>query len=391
MKKKIQSWQKRVLIAAMLAIGVLATSCARTPETWNELLRQIQNESPSQKQAALEQFVLRNHWPLVKDSTACFVFYDTTGTPVYLSGDFTEWKADSLPMRRIPGTDYYYLQKVFPYRARLEYKFVVGKRWLLDPLNPYRAHGGFGENSVLMMPGYVFPAEALLRLKWRQSTLDTLTFKSWVLKNKRKVYVYRHPRSDAKAPLLVVQDGGDYLRFAKARIILDNLIGSGKIHPVNVLFVDAVNRRSEYWLNDRYLRMVFKELIPWAKQKFRWQPQSIGIGGASLGGEISLYALKDYGTQIGQVFSQSGALWIEQEKLLDIFEKMPQFKAQIFASYGLFESPEMTQSHKRFEKILSEKKINYRLRRFPQGHNWGNWRDQLSEIFEYFYGSSDHE
>ncbi len=391
MKMKAQGRQKRVLIAAMLAIGVLATSCARTPETWNELLRQIQNESPRQKQTALEQFVLRNHWPLVKDSTACFVFYDTTGSPVYLSGDFTEWKADSLPMRRIAGTDYYYLQKAFPFRARLEYKFVVGGKWLLDPLNPYRAHGGFGENSVLMMPGYIFPAEALLRLKWRQSTLDTLTFKSWVLKNKRKVYVYRHPRGNARVPLLVVQDGGDYLRFAKARIILDNLIGSGKIHPVNVLFVDAVNRRSEYWLNDRYLRMVFKELIPWAKQKFGWQPQSIGIGGASLGGEISLYALKDYGRQIKQVFSQSGALWIEQEKLLDIFEKMPQFKAQIFVSYGLFESPEMAQSHKRFERILSEKKINHRLRGFPQGHNWGNWRDQLSEIFEYFYGSSDHE
>ncbi len=391
MKMKIRGRQKRAFIVAMLAIGVLATSCARTPETWNELLRQIQNASPRQKQTALKQFVLRNHWPLVNDSTACFVFYDTTGASVFLSGDFTEWKADSLPMRHIPGTAYYYLQKVFPYRARLEYKFVVGGRWLLDPLNPYRAQGGFGENSVLMMPGYVFPAEALLRLKWRQSTLDTLTFTSRLLKNKRKVYAYRHPRGDAAAPLLVVQDGGDYLRFARARIILDNLIGSGKIYPINVLFVDAVDRRSEYWLNDRYLRMLFKELIPWAKQKFLWKPRSIDLGGASLGGEISLYALKDYYPLIGRVFSQSGALWIEQGKLLDILEKMPRFKAQIFTSYGLFENPEMAQSHQRFEKILNEKKINHRSRCFPQGHNWGNWRDQLSEILEYFYGSNDHE
>ncbi len=368
----------------LLAGIMLLISCSGEPKTFEDLLKKVQSTSVKNAEHLIRNFTQEHTFPYVQDSNAYFLFEDTTDRAVFLAGDFTDWRGDSIPLTPIGKTGFRFVHRTFPLNARLEYKFVRGGQWLLDPLNPLKEEGGFGENSVLMMPAYRFPREALLNIGYRVSRLDTFEFKSKILRNKRTVVFYRHPKASPRAPLLVFNDGGDYLRFAAARIILDNLIGSRTIRPLNALFVSPKRRNKEYWLNDRYLRMIFDELLPQVFQKYDLTPDTLGLGGASLGGEIALYALRDFGKRLDFVFSQSGALGIEHEKLLDILQALPEIKAKIYVSYGIFEN--VQKEHARLQSILETKNVQYRMQEFPEGHNWGNWRGHLKDVLTFFRG-----
>ncbi len=373
------------IISVLITVSILNVSCSNRMQNFSALLKSVQKDSPQRAERRIREFSELHDFPFVEDSVAYFLFEDTSrGQPVYLAGDFTGWRPDSLVLNRIGKTPFYFLGLTLPLNARVEYKFVVGQRWLLDPLNPHKELGGFGPNSVLMMPAYRFPREALLNMGYRVSRLDTFEFKSKILHNKREVVFYRHPKASPRAPLLVFNDGGDYLRLAVARIILDNLIGSRTIRPLNALFVNPVRRNKEYWLNDRYLRMVFDELLPQVFKKYGLTPDTLGFGGASLGGEIALYALRDYGKRLDFVFSQSGALGIEHEKLLDILQALPRIETKIYVSYGIFEN--VQKEHARLQSILETKKVQYRMQEFPEGHNWGNWRGHLKDVLTFFRG-----
>ena len=79
-----------------------------------------------------------------------------TYTAVRLSSDVS-----GEPFRR-EGDDWV-LELELPDVLRLEYKLEVtradgGSEWILDPGNPKRAPGAFGEKSVLELPGYEAPA-----------------------------------------------------------------------------------------------------------------------------------------------------------------------------------------------------------------------------------------
>ncbi len=377
--------------SVILTLGLLLfaqiVSCKKEEPTFSAVLSSLKELNANQKNVVLDKFVRFNPFPFIEDSVVYFLFRDTTDQPVFLAGDMTRWRPDSIQLMRIKDTNYRYTSIVLPTNARIEYKFVAGKKWYLDPFNPFKETGGLGSNSVLMMPDYRFPKEVLLKTKFMKSSLDTVLFRSKILKNKRRVYYYHHPEAKDESPLLIFNDGGDYLRFGKARTILDNLIGEGKIKPINALFVDPVNRNKEYWFNDRYLKMIFNELLPQMKQKYKIKNRTLGMGGASLGGVISLYALKSYGEQLGFVFSQSGAIWIDKEKIIDILKDVPVIKAKVFLSFGEFEN--MNKSHDRLEKVFSQKSVRYVVKSFPEGHNWGNWRGHLDEMLNNFDGGQE--
>ncbi len=372
----------RIRFKVILLLLVFLFGCASEKPRFSALLKTIKNLPPAQKEEKLIRFSHLHYFPFLEDSVAYFLYQDTSGTDVFLAGDFTDWKPDSVKMERIARTTFVFKKLKFPYNARLEYKFVVNGKWLLDPLNPLQEQGGLGVNSVLAMPGYEFSNYVLLRPEFRTSRLDTFWYKSKVLKNRRRVYLYRNRKSNLNSPLLIFNDGSDYLRFAKARIILDNMIGTDSLMAINALFVDPVNRNREYWLNEKYLRMVFQELLPYVKKQYGLKPERLGFGGCSLGGVTALFALKDYSNQLDFVFSQSGALWIENQKILSILQNSDLSSSKIYLSYGQFEKMENT--HKKLESLLRTQKAKFKLQKFAEGHNWGNWRGHLDQALNYF-------
>lgn len=370
-----------ILLSLML---ILATHCTSGSKKFSRLLDEIRTLPTDQQTERLKIFVAQNEFPFVEDSTVYFLVEDTTGQTVYLAGDLTAWQPDSIALKRIGNTRFWYTSLTLPQKARVEYKFVCGKRWFLDPFNPLKDEGGFGQNSVLVMPGYQFPQEVLFKPEFQNSTLDTIVFKSRLLNNRRRVYFYKHQQAGPNSPIIIFHDGGDYLKYGKAKIILDNLIGQKTLEPLIAVFVEPRNRNREYWFNDLYLKMLFKELLPFLKEKYALKNNRLAMGGASLGGLISVYALKHYASQIDFVFSQSGAFWIENERIIKEVENFPKVKSFLFLSYGLFEN--MEKSHLKLADVLQKKGINFEIKRYYEGHNWGHWRAHLKEALLPFAG-----
>ncbi|MHB2154261.1 alpha/beta hydrolase-fold protein [Calditrichota bacterium GD2] len=374
----------RLKCVVLALSALLLVQCSSNKERFSSLLKEMEGLTSQEKTQRLKQFTQQNIFPFIEDSTAYFLFEDSSRQAVYLAGDMSAWRPDSIPLINIGQTNFWYAALRFPQRARLEYKFVCGGKWFLDPLNPLKDSGGMGENSVLAMPAYEFPQEVLFKREFRKSDLDTVVFKSRLLKNRREIYFYKHQKAGDNSPLIIFNDGGDYLTFGKARIVLDNLIGSGQLKPLLAIFIEPRNRKREYRFNDAYLKMVFQELLPFIQKRYGLKNNRLAMGGVSLGGLISLYALKNYSRNLDFVFSQSGALWLDDERILKELTDLSQPKTFLFLSYGLFEN--MEASHEHLKKILEQKQINFEIKTYYEGHNWGNWRAHLKDALLPFAG-----
>ncbi len=360
----------------ILLFTVLFMSCSNNQHSFEIFSEDLSTQPAAQKQKQLQEFVEQNQWPMAENETVYFIVQDTTLGEVFLTGDMCAWKPDSLQMEQVPGTDFYIRKMCFPGDARIEYKYVLSGIHILDPLNPYTGEGGYGKNSALCMPKYVFEKVSLLRRKNYLSRIDTLHFKSRILKNERNIYIYRHPLAEASSPIIIFHDGNDYLKYGSAQIILDNLIAEKEIPALHAMFIDPVDRRKEYWMDDNYLKSVFREMIPQVRKNYKLDQKSfIGMGGVSLGGLISLYALKNYSDRLDCVFSQSGAIWVDSSRIITELESYTSMNTKIYFDYGTFES--MDQVHNRLAELMDKKKIHFQMNIFNEGHNWANWRAHL--------------
>lgn len=372
-----------LFLKLLISLGILIFGCSEKAITFDELLHQLDQMDPNARPTVIKEYVLRHHsFPIIEDSTALFLYESADANQVYLSGDICMWRPDSLPMIRISGSDFYYYRLKIPLDARIEYKFVVGNAYYFDPLNPLKDGGGLGQNSVLVMPMYIFPKEILINKAHEISVIDTILFQSKYLGNSRKVFFYRPDLNQKIEYLVIFNDGEEYLNYANARHILDNLISEKKIPLVYAAFVNPVQRNSEYWMNDDYLKMLFRELVPELKRWYNLKADlKIGLGGASLGGLISIYALKDYGEALTFIFSQSGALQVDDQIILKTIERLNLIDPRLYLDYGLFEG--LAEAHLSLKNLLDQTRAEYSLTMVHEGHNWGNWRAHLGAALQY--------
>ncbi|MGD9900384.1 MAG: alpha/beta hydrolase-fold protein [Calditrichaceae bacterium] len=375
--KKIKKIIKFAFTGLLLLL--ILTACNSEPGTIGELLENM-GKSPSEEKAMLLiKLIDKNEtFPIVEDSNVFFIYKGKSDSAVSLTGDMNSWDNNGIRMSGIEGSDVYYAKQSFPENTRLEYKFIIDGKYIMDPLNEITDIGGYGENSVLMMPLYVFPKSILYRNLAVSGRIDTTDFKSVILNNTRKIYFYSHPGCGKSAPLIVFHDGGDYLKIGYTKTILDNLIDEGRIPPLNALFVDPVDRQKEYWISDNYLKMVFNELLPHVLNKYDLNPSQTGMIGASLGGLISFYALKNYGDRLNFIYSQSGAFWVEEDAILKEISEFSEFNTKIYFDYGSFEG--VGESHKKIFDALNDNGIRYSSDVYNEGHNWGNWRAHLGSV-----------
>lgn len=366
-----------------LGLIVLIVGCNDRPQTFTALLQELSTLPDSEHQTVVAEFTARQKmFPQIEKDSVYFLIQLSAEDRPYLTGDMCFWRPDSLPMVRITTTDFYYYAMHLPEDARLEYQFVVGQRFFNDPLNPYKDGGGYGENSVLMMPAYKFPKTVLFRKEHAISRLDTLVFKSKILNNSRQVFVYIPTVDEEIQALIFFHDGVDYLQYGKAQIILDNLISTGQIPAVYGVFINPVERGREYRFNDDYLRLLFRELLPELKRGYRLPVDlRLGMGGVSLGGLITLYALKDYGRQLDFVFLQSAALQVDDYLVLKKLSGLKSTGTRVYLHLGSFEGLE--EGHRLLSELLGQAGITYTLKIVHEGHNWGNWRAYLPEALHY--------
>ena len=84
------------------------------------------------------------------ETTVRFVFVAPGAARVSVVGDFNQWNADAMPLRKLSDGTWVVDVPIDP--GRYAYAFIVDGKIEVDPVAP-RATGDFGENSILMVRG----------------------------------------------------------------------------------------------------------------------------------------------------------------------------------------------------------------------------------------------
>jgi len=343
---------------------------------------------------ALDAFLAAHAVPLVGAEGVTFLYRgeaDAVLLRMFISG-----LPAAQPLERAAGTDLWFLTLALPAGSRFEYKLEVRRgaasEWLLDPLNPLKASDPFGANSVCQGYGYVPPEWTLPDGGARTGGCERLAVDSRHLGRREvELYLPARFRRTRRYPLLVLHDGGDYLRYAQLRTVLDNLIHRLEIPPLVVALTQSPDRLREYVGLDAHADFLAEELLPAvaARVPLEADPSARCAMGASLGGVAALHAAWRHPGLFGRLLLQSGSFAftdIGENRRGPVFEPVVRFMnafrarpgrpaERIYLSCGIYES--LIYENRSLVPLLQAARIQVRYEEARDGHNWQNWRDRL--------------
>jgi enterochelin esterase-like enzyme len=359
-------------------------------------------EAPVQdRQAIVDSFMtaVSAKWlPFVEHSIAYFLYRGPTASSVAVAGDLNAWNPSTSPMTRLSTTDLWYLPVAFEPDARIDYKLVVnGTSWILDAGNPRTCAGGFGPNSELAMPAYVYPVEIQF-YSWipHGAVVDT-TYTSTTLGNSRPIRIYTPPAYNPAAadsfPVALFHDGLEWLDLANAINTLDYLINSRRIKPLIGVFVPPIDRSAEYGgaQRDQFSAFIVNDLMGYIDSRYRTRkdPASRAVIGISAGSMISLWIGYNYSGAFGNVGAFSGVNGDD----LAAYQNGPTRPLKLYVDIGTYENPiaggyDLLTPVRSLHGIIQVKGYVHEYRKWHEGHSWGNWRAHLDNALEFFFPGS---
>lgn len=290
-----------------------------------------------------------------------------------------------------------------PAADRLEYQyeleFADGRRELtVDPHNPLRAAGPFGEKSVVELPTYRPPAwldhpdpvaGRFLGLRVASDHLGaTMDIGLWTSEGLDVEH---------EAPLVIAHDGPEYDRYSGLLRCCAAMIADGRMPPLRVALLPPVDRNDHYAASPVYSRALARELVPlldWLAPQPppRADGRSWRIGmGASLGALATLHAHRRYPTLFGGLFLQSGSYFQAatdaQESGFARFDRIAAFVTRVMGertwrrpvpvtmTCGTVE--ENLANNRRMRDALALQGYDVGFAEPRDGHNWVAWRDAL--------------
>jgi enterochelin esterase-like enzyme len=361
-------------------------------------------ESPALDEQVLHRFFERHEFPIMEGTRCTFVTW-TSADAVYVRHRVVGLDSD-LAMRRIEGTDVWYVVVEIPADSRIEYQFELrrGDHWerFNDPHNPRIARSPVGNSSVCYGQGYAVPDWALFDPDARQGELVELVMRSQAQRRDNRVTLYLPARfgTASEYPLLVVHDGGDFLEYASMKTVLDNLIHRMDMAATIVAFTYPGERLTEYPNSGPHARWITKELVPQLEEQFPLiaHPSGRGLMGSSFGAVASLSTAVRYPETYGALLLQSGSF-----VFTDIGESHPEAPAfdpvvrfmnryrrrpkrvcdRMFMSCGVYEP--LIVYNRAMVPVFSEAGMQVNYSESRDGHNWESWRDRLREGLSWLF------
>jgi len=336
-----------------------------------------------------------NQIPFVFNDSVIFL-YRGEESSVSWAGDFSGWRP--LNGIQLEESNVWMLEKVYPVDARLDYKVVVGDNWILDPDNNNVQYSGFGPNSELRMPEWIYPEETILAAGVNRGDLSDnikIVASEVTLSYNLQYKVYTPFGYDqlANLPVMYVADGHEYAddRLGSMLIVLDNLIHDQVIKPIIVVFIDPRNpdnlgenrRADQYTGNRKFADFVADELVPTidANYKTSNNANDRAILGTSYGGWNAGYFGVTRSDRFHLIGIHSPAF---DANVINDYKNSEQLPLKIFMSTGVIYD---TQDKARAMKlVLDEKEYPLNYIEVNEGHSWGNWRALIKEPLVYFFG-----
>jgi enterochelin esterase-like enzyme len=354
--------------------------------------------------AAVDRFLEQHEFPVVEGSRCTFVWRGEADE-VHVVHRIVELP-ERLPLRRVPDTDLWYVVLELPEGSRVEYQLEVtrgdSQERCNDPLNPHVAHSPVGSSSVCFAHGYRTPDWVLPDPEARPGELTDLVVASEALGRDCPVTLYLPARfrRTASYPLLVVHDGGDFLQYAAAKVVLDNLIHRLDVAETVVAFVHPEDRLTEYADSAAHARFVTDELLPRLETELPLVGQRAGrcLLGSSFGAVASLSTACRYPDAYGSLVLMSGSFVFTDigsdhgggEVFDPVVEFVNGYRAaprrvadRVFVSCGVYEP--LIVRNRSMVPVLESAGMQVRFVEARDGHSWENWRDRLRDALSWVY------
>ena len=264
--------------------------------------------------------------------------------------------------------------------ARLEYQLELEHpdgttETVLDPANPHRAPGAFGEKSVLLTDGYAPPA--WLEADAVEGEVEELSIRARGLGASIDVRLW----SAGDGPLLVAHDGPEYDRLAGLTHYCGAMIAAGELPPHRVALLAPGPRDEWYSGSARYARALAADVLPALNPV-----DPVGMG-ASLGGLAMLHA--HVRTPFAGLFLQSGSFFVlrhdAHEHRHPRFRRIIRVTRELSRDAGIPEPVVMTcgiaeenlANNRLMARALAAQEFDVELAEVPDMHNYTGWRDAL--------------
>lgn len=354
--------------------------------------------------AAVDGFVEHHDFPIVEGERCTFVCR-VEADEVFLSHRVLGLP-ERLPLRRLRGTDLWYIVLELPAGSRVEYRFEIVRaghcEQINDPLNPHRSRNPFGDSSVCYAAGYQQPEWTRHDPDARSGALLDLVQPSKALRRDCPVTLYLPARfrRTARYPLLVVHDGGEFIEYAAAKTVLDNLIHRLDVAETIVAFLHPGDRLVEYADHAGHSRFLTHELVPRLEAEFPLVGQPAGrcLMGASFGAVAALSAAVRAPNFYGSLLLQSGSFVFTDigadhgggpvfdpvVKFVNRYRANPRRVVdRLFVSCGVYEP--LIVRNRSMVPTFREAGMQVRYVEARDGHHWENWRDRLREGLAWIY------
>ncbi len=360
-------------------------------------INQLQQQDPIDE-AAVDRFLAAHEIPIVEGRHCTFLFRGEADE-VHLAQRILGLPS-RLPMRRIPESTLWYVVLKVPEGSRVNYQLEVRRgdqvERFNDPLNPKLSHSPFGASSVCFADGYITPDWTFPDANAAPGELTELVVESRAMERDCPVIVYLPAgfRRSESYPLLVVHDGGEFLQYAAAKVVLDNLIHRREIAETIVAFIQPKDRLTEYANSPEHAHFLNHELSPQLEAEFPLVRNRSGRGllGASFGAIATLSAAyrspRRYGSLVlmsgSFVFANAGAdhgggrVFDPVVKFVNRYRERPRRVAdRLFVSCGLYEP--LIIPNRSIVPVFEAAGMDVRYVEARDGHTWENWRDRLRD------------
>ncbi|HEY7007961.1 MAG TPA: alpha/beta hydrolase-fold protein [Jatrophihabitantaceae bacterium] len=354
--------------------------------------------------AAVDRFLARHDIPIVEGARCTFLYRGEADEVALVHR--VVGLPERIPLRRLADTDLWYVVVELPEQSRVEYQLEVARgedRWRTnDPLNPRLAHSPVGSSSVCYAHGYQVPEWTQPHPDSRQGTLRELVLPSRALRRDCAVTVYLPARFTpaGRYPLLVVHDGRDYLEYAAAKTVLDNLIHRLDVAEIVVAFTTPGDRLVEYANSAAHARFITTELVPQLEGELPLLGTAAGrcLMGSSFGAVASLSTAYRYPDMFGSLLLQSGsfvftdigldhgggAVFDPVVKFVNRYRAKPRRVAdRVFVSCGVYEP--LIVPNRSMVPTFEAAGMTVRYVEARDGHSWENWRDRLREGLSWIF------
>jgi enterochelin esterase-like enzyme len=353
---------------------------------------------------AVDRFLARNEVPIVEGLRCTFVYRGEADEVFLIHRIFG--LPDHLPLRRLRGTDLWYVVIELPEGSRVEYQLEVARggqrNRINDPLNPRLARSPVGSSSVCYAYGHEIPDWTVPDPEARPGSLADMVVPSRALRRDCQVTLYLPARfrRTARYPLLIVHDGGDYLEYASAKTVLDNLIHRLDVAELVAAFVYPGERLAEYANSAAHARYLTAELLPRLEAELPLvaRPSGRCLMGSSFGGVASLATAYRHPEVYGSLLLQSGSFVFTDigqnhgggpafepvVRFINRYRAAPRRVAdRLFVSCGVYEP--LIVPNRSMVPVFEAAGMAVRYIEARDGHSWENWRDRLRDGLSWIF------